>query len=221
MICPKCNHYNDENARFCHNCGHALDVDDNPATDIFPDDSPDTEIVDDDEEDYATEPLEENAEAGNDDLPPRRKLSGGALAAIIAGAVVVVGGAAYLLCGGYDRLFGGEAEESEYIYNGQHEPGEGEMVDIPTDEPSYTDDESDWACHVLLTDSDLSGKSQTELIKLKNFIYARHGYDFPDARTKNQFKAYKWYQPTTADRPDSKLSTVEKANIKLIEKYLK
>lgn len=230
MICPRCNNENDDRDRFCTNCGQPLvnagnddpsteiiGDDDDPSTEVIGDDGPATDVFTDDSPDSGSaSTAEEIEERGDESSKPKRKGSVTVVIAVVA--VVIAAVAAFFIAGGPERFFGrNDADQSS---GGAEQSGQ-TMVDLQPETRDYVGDESDWACHVMLTDSDIAGKSQAELLTLKNLIYARHGYDFPDAKTRRQFEAYKWYSPTTAERPDSKLNSIEKANIKLIDKYLK
>lgn len=72
-----------------------------------------------------------------------------------------------------------------------------------------------------LSESELSGLSESQLMYARNEIYARHGYIFQDAGLRQYFEGKSWYHGTVSasDFTSSMLSAVEQANIKLIQKF--
>lgn len=74
-----------------------------------------------------------------------------------------------------------------------------------------------------LTDQEVSVLSQEELRIAKNEIYARHGRIFTSDDLKEYFGAKSWYEGTVLpDQFDeSVFNPVEKANIQLIQSYIK
>ena len=70
----------------------------------------------------------------------------------------------------------------------------------------------------ILIDNILSYYSQTELKMIRNEIFARHGYIFKGADTKDYFVKQEWYKPQY-DNVANKLSELEKLNIELIKRY--
>lgn len=74
----------------------------------------------------------------------------------------------------------------------------------------------------LLTDADLKGLSAKELRYARNEIFARYGRKFKDKELQKYFDNQNWYHGTIeADdfNMDKMLNSIEKKNIKLIEKY--
>ena len=69
-----------------------------------------------------------------------------------------------------------------------------------------------------LTSEDLEEKSVWELKIMRNEIFARYGYQFESEEMKSYFNKQKWYQPAFDD-VTSRLSAIEKANLKLIKNY--
>lgn len=83
----------------------------------------------------------------------------------------------------------------------------------------YVGDYSDIACHTWLTADDVYYLSATELRILRNTIYARHGRKFKDAKLRNYFNQFSWYNPTKAEVSPSELTETEKHNIELIKRF--
>ena len=53
-----------------------------------------------------------------------------------------------------------------------------------------------------LTEADISGKSEVEMILMKNSIYAQHGFRFSQKALANYFLSRKWYK-TGFQQPES------------------
>lgn len=72
-----------------------------------------------------------------------------------------------------------------------------------------------------LTKADLKGFSKKELRYARNEIYARHGRIFNDDELQAYFEGKSWYVGTqiAEEFDESELSKVEKANVRLIQKY--
>jgi hypothetical protein len=71
-----------------------------------------------------------------------------------------------------------------------------------------------------LTSADLEKKSAWELRVMRNEIFARYYYIFKTTPMRNYFIQQPWYIPLYND-VSSKLTDIELANIKLIQKYEK
>lgn len=69
-----------------------------------------------------------------------------------------------------------------------------------------------------LTENDLKNLKKLELEILRNTIYARHGYTFKKKSYRQFFDSVEWYIPVS-ENVDAKLTTLEKANIKLLERF--
>src|SRR5690606_8837531 len=69
-----------------------------------------------------------------------------------------------------------------------------------------------------LTDNQLRNLSKTELMLLRNEIFAHHGYIFQREDLKNYFSQFDWYRPQYKD-VSSKLNKVELYNIDKIKQY--
>ncbi|MCF6291041.1 MAG: YARHG domain-containing protein [Desulfobacterales bacterium] len=67
----------------------------------------------------------------------------------------------------------------------------------------------------LLTETDLAGLNAAELKLMRNEIFARHSYIFTSSALKKHFAEQPWYTPRFKE-VYSRLSAMEKANIKLI-----
>lgn len=75
---------------------------------------------------------------------------------------------------------------------------------------------------VVLTDSDLNGKTAWQLRIARNEIYARHGRKFSDSSLQNYFDSCSWYHINseyTYSNDNANLNDVEKANVKFIKQY--
>jgi hypothetical protein len=72
-----------------------------------------------------------------------------------------------------------------------------------------------------LTEEDLKDISKDELKKLRNTIYAVHGYIFGDKKLAEYFNSCKWYQGTTTDmnKVSAEFSDVEKYNVEFIKQH--
>lgn len=68
----------------------------------------------------------------------------------------------------------------------------------------------------LLRANDISGYDYDKLERTRDEIYARHGFIFQNESVNNYFKKQEWYKPT-ANNVDSKLSDIEKYNLKFLE----
>lgn len=76
------------------------------------------------------------------------------------------------------------------------------------------------ASTLALTVSDVENLGKTDLIILRNTIYARHGYSFKDESLRHFFDAQEWYMPMYADIRDV-ITSLEKENIELLLRYEK
>lgn len=76
----------------------------------------------------------------------------------------------------------------------------------------------DWLSQRYVNDGDLAYCDGSWLRILRNSIYARHGYKFKSADLHKYFSQFSWYHPRYSD-VESKLSTIEKANIKEIKNW--
>ena len=74
-----------------------------------------------------------------------------------------------------------------------------------------------------LTESDVSGLSDWELLLARNEIYARHGRKFDDPDIRAYFESKSWYNGTIdPDNFDASVFNVyEKANIEFIQEHEK
>lgn len=69
-----------------------------------------------------------------------------------------------------------------------------------------------------LTENYLKNLKKLELEILRNTIYARHGYTFKKKSYRQFFDSVEWYIPVS-ENVDAKLTALEKANIKLLERF--
>jgi len=70
----------------------------------------------------------------------------------------------------------------------------------------------------LLTASDISNLSKSQLKIMRNEIFARHGYIFKTTDMQQYFSSQTWYKPMYDD-VDNALTNIEKNNAALIKKY--
>ena len=70
-----------------------------------------------------------------------------------------------------------------------------------------------------LTENNLKNLKKLELEILRNTIYARHGYTFKKKSYRQFFDSVEWYIPVS-ENVDAKLTALEKANIKLLERFV-
>lgn len=71
-----------------------------------------------------------------------------------------------------------------------------------------------------LTEDDISGASVESLVLLRNTIFARHGYAFKKRPMRIFFEEQDWYVPISSN-PKQGLTTLEKKNLKIIDRYEK
>ena len=72
-----------------------------------------------------------------------------------------------------------------------------------------------------LTESDLAGKSNYELRKMVNRIYAHNGYIFSKEEWRNYFSQFSWYSPSTSDQSTvyNRFSSIERYNVDFIKNH--
>ena len=72
-----------------------------------------------------------------------------------------------------------------------------------------------------LTESDLAGKSNYELRKMVNRIYAHNGYIFSKEEWRNYFSQFSWYSPSTSDQTTvyNRFSSIERYNVDFIKRH--
>lgn|GEM_PF-5968215 len=66
--------------------------------------------------------------------------------------------------------------------------------------------------------ADLQGKSETQLILMKNSIYAQHGFRFTHKALANYFLGRKWYKPNMNTQGTEHLNDVSRANLEMFLK---
>jgi hypothetical protein len=67
-----------------------------------------------------------------------------------------------------------------------------------------------------LNDSDLAGLTPSELRRLRNAVYARHGRTFDTPELQRYFDSRPWYRPRS-DYSDQDLTSTDRANIRQIQ----
>lgn len=74
---------------------------------------------------------------------------------------------------------------------------------------------------VYITESDLLGKTQSEVRLILNEIYARNGYIFNTDTYRRYFEAQSWYRGTTTSQQEaeSRFNSIERANKNFIVSY--
>ena len=104
-------------------------------------------------------------------------------------------------------------EEDEYDYFPQDQREEA----LRTADDGYEQMLSDRR----LSESDLYGKTKTDLEIMRNSIYARYGYRFKRQDLLDHFSQFSWYTPTTSDMTSaySRMSDIEKYNIEFIKRH--
>lgn len=75
-----------------------------------------------------------------------------------------------------------------------------------------------WPLAKPATSEDLAGKSETELVLLRNSIYAQNGFRFSEKSLANYFLSRKWYKPSMESMSFMKLTPVDKANVQALMK---
>jgi hypothetical protein len=98
--------------------------------------------------------------------------------------------------------------------------------DVPDMDDGYNDDIDDdvdpypFLRQRKITDADLAYADGEQLEKMRNYIFARHGYRFKRDDLFRYFSQFDWYHPVTSDMAAiySELSETEKYNIEFIRK---
>ena len=72
----------------------------------------------------------------------------------------------------------------------------------------------------LLSESDIEGLTKSELMLLRNTVFARHGYAFKKRPLRIYYEKQPWYVPVSSN-PKAGLTTIENQNIALIVRYEK
>lgn len=85
-----------------------------------------------------------------------------------------------------------------------------EMKDLPDVKVSLTK---------KMTAHDLDGKSETEIVLMKNSIYAQYGFRFSQKALANYFLSRHWYKADFASQNVDKLSKVAHQNVEFFLKY--
>ena len=70
---------------------------------------------------------------------------------------------------------------------------------------------------VSKTDLDARGYAKEDYRRLRNAIFARHGYIFKSADLTEYFSKFSWYKPQFSD-VTSKLSVIEQANVQTLQR---
>lgn len=70
----------------------------------------------------------------------------------------------------------------------------------------------------LLSESDVERLTKSELMLLRNTIFARHGYAFKKRPLRIYYEKQPWYVPVSSN-PKAGLTTIEQQNIALIVRY--
>lgn len=76
------------------------------------------------------------------------------------------------------------------------------------------------ASNTLLTKEDVENLTNSDLVVIRNTIYARHGYSFKNRPLRVFFDQQDWYIPVNADITQD-FSEIEKKNIQLLLRYEK
>lgn len=117
-----------------------------------------------------------------------------------------------------------ELVENDESWRNANQIVEEAMRNIENEEAAASDGDVDGiypeASLRLLTDADLVGKSKLDLKMMRNEIFARHGYIFKTKDMKEHFEHQYWYEGKYND-VSSMLTTIEKKNVALIQKYEK
>ena len=94
----------------------------------------------------------------------------------------------------------------------------------PAERASSTDRDTEYENTLSrreLTESDLAGKSNYELRKMVNRIYAHNGYIFSKEEWRNYFSQFSWYSPSTSDQSTvyNRFSSIERYNVDFIKNH--
>ena len=188
MICKRCNHINNDGAKFCIKCGAPMD------------------------ENYSqSQSINYNQPNYNDYRYPNNNQTDWAqVIKIIIGTLVVV--AVIVLLG---KQFMGN-DNSQYSSQSNTDPAYNEYNNYTSKNEynSYTNNNEynnytrnnssssnktggyiiSYSSDVLLTLSDIQGLSKQQLRYARNEIYARHGRKFQSQDLRNYFNSKSWYQ---------------------------
>ena len=182
MICKRCNHINNDGAKFCIKCGAPMD------------------------ENYSqSQNINYNQPNYNDYRYPNNNQTDWAqIIKIIIGTLVVV--AVIVLLGkqfmGNDNSY--VATQSEQAASSSNQQSQGSSQSN-NEYNSYTRNNSSssnktggyiisYSSDVLLTSSDIQGLSKQQLRYARNEIYARHGRKFQSQDLRNYFNSKSWYR---------------------------
>ncbi len=75
-----------------------------------------------------------------------------------------------------------------------------------------------WLKERLATENDLIGKTKADIKKMRNTIFAMHGYIFKSQDMKEYFSKKTWYKPQK-ENVNSELSTIENKNIQFLKSH--
>ena len=187
MICKRCNHINNDGAKFCIKCGAPMD------------------------ENYSqSQNINYNQPNYNDYRYPNNNQTDWAqIIKIIIGTLVVV--AVIVLLGkqfmGNDNSDVATQSEQAASSSNQQSQGSSQSNTDPAynEYNSYTRNNSSssnktggyiisYSSDVLLTSSDIQGLSKQQLRYARNEIYARHGRKFQSQDLRNYFNSKSWYR---------------------------
>ncbi|MES3037376.1 MAG: YARHG domain-containing protein, partial [Bdellovibrionota bacterium] len=73
--------------------------------------------------------------------------------------------------------------------------------------------EAKWTLNKKVTAEELKGKNETEVILLRNSVYAQHGFRFSQKALANYFLTRTWYKPDTDSLNVDKLSKLSRDNV--------
>lgn len=76
-----------------------------------------------------------------------------------------------------------------------------------------------WSLTKPVHETDLKGKSETEVVLLRNSIYAQHGFRFSQKPLANYFLSRSWYKPNLDTLGTDKLSPVSRKNVEVFMKF--
>lgn len=76
-----------------------------------------------------------------------------------------------------------------------------------------------WDLKKKATDGDLKGKSETEIVLMRNSIYAQHGFRFSQKSLANYFLGRSWYKPVYDAFEFEKMNNVSRENVKTMMQF--